>query len=265
MSGQTAFDDCSGRVFGLASAKRPSLQALHTLPDGIRHQVHLANDVPETFADDLLIHESLPALRWQRIHEVVGFSSIYFALSACKRARNLPDSHPPIIVGSRRDIASLRPEEIGKHIPPASVTLIEGNRRTERLWAAEQCLAAKAQAIVVLMIDHGLNLSESRTLQIAAERGGSLGLALISGKARSSACQTRWSCDPVPGGWDWSLVKNKTGTVGAWRVREGPDGGIEPPISLSSLSPLSEPPSHVTSPHSASVVSLPPSGSPAPR
>ena len=257
MAGKLAFDECSGRVFGLAAPNRPSLAALHNLPDGIRRQVHLANDT-EGFGghDALVVVKGLPRLQWRRVHEVLGLGRLRFALITAKQARLLSKSHPTIIIGASREVYALRPESLGAFVPPASVTLIEAGRRSERLWAAEQALAAKARAIVILHMDQGPNLSESRSLQIAAERGGSLGIVLIAGRARSSACQTRWVCDPVADGWNWSLTKNKTGRVGAWRIREGPDGTLFP-IPLSSLNLQTHPSSHEPAPHSASVVSLP--------
>ncbi len=257
MAGKVAFDQCSGRVFGLAAPNRPSLTALHTLPDGMRRQVHLANDT-ESFADReaLTVAKGVPGLQWRRVHEVLGLGGLRFALMAAKQAWSLSEAHLTIMIGARREVHALRPEGLGAFVPPASVTLIEAGRRSERLWAAEQALAAKAQAIVILHMDQGPNLSESRSLQIAAERGGSLGIIPISGRARSSACQTRWVCDPVPDGWDWSLTKNKTGRVGAWRIRAGPDETLSP-IPLSHLNPQANPSSHEPAPHSASVVSLP--------
>lgn len=258
MAGQTAFDEYSGRVFGPATANRPSLQVLHSLPKGLRQQVHLA-DAQEALrpSDALSLSAVIPKLLWQRVHEVVGRGALHFSLTAARLSRGLPTTHPVVIVGTGRDIHALRPEGLAAYVPPASVTLIEAGRRADILWTAEQALAAKAQAIVLIQIDQGPNLSESRSLQIASERGGSMGLILIARQARSSACQTRWSCEPVPDGWDWKVVKNKTGRVGAWRIRAGPDRQLLDPVPLSRLKPVPASPPHDPTPHSAPVVPLP--------
>lgn len=260
-----AFTDCPGRVYGTAAPNRPSLRALHTLPDGMRHQVHLANEISRLKTEDALsLAKDMPELQWSRVHELVGQSPLPFALYAAQKARGPATSHPVIIIGPVDRIYALRPEGLGRFIPPGSVTLIEAVRRADRLWTAEQCLAAKAQAIVVLHLDQGPNLSESRSLQIAAERGGSLGLILISGRAQSSACQTRWSCEPTPDGWIWEVVKNKSGRVGGWHIRAGPKGELLDPVPASQHSPKPLSSSHETPPHSASVVSLPTAGPPDP-
>jgi len=261
MAGGIAFDECAGRVFQTPAIARPSLQVLHSLPAGLRRQVHLA-DGPDSFrpSNALGLLSGLPKLLWQRVHEVTGLGGLHFALTAAKRARAQDNAHPSIIIGTARDVHALRPEGLGAYVPPASVTMIEAGRRADILWTAEQALAAKAQAVVLIRIDQGPTLSESRTLQIAAERGGSLGLILIARQARSSACQTRWDCQPVPDGWDWTVVKNKTGPVGQWRIRAGPDGSLLDPIPLSRLTPQPTPPPHDPTPPSASVVSLPPTG-----
>ena len=262
MAGGIAFDECAGRVFATPVCKRPSLQILHSLPAGLRRQVHLA-DQHDAFrsSDALSVATGLPRLQWQRVHEVVGRGALHFGLSVAKQAKAASNAHPMIIIGTGRDVHALRPEGLGTYVPPASVTLIEAGRRDDILWTAEQALAAKAQAIVLVQIDQGPTLSESRSLQIAAEQGGSLGMILISRQARSSACQTRWDCNPVPNGWDWTVVKNKTGPVGQWRIRAGPDGQMLDPVPLSRLVTKTATPSHEPTTHSSSVVSLPSLGS----
>lgn len=262
MAGGIAFDNSVGRVFPTPVGKRPSLQVLHSLPAGLRRQVHLA-DQQDAFrtSDALTIAAGLPGLQWQRVHEVVGRGALHFGLTAAKHAKVVSSAHPVVIIGTGRDVHALRPEGLGAYVPPASVTLIEAGRRNDILWAAEQALAAKAQAIVLVQIDQGPTLSESRSLQIAAEQGGSLGIILISRQARSSACQTRWDCVPVPKGWDWTIVKNKTGPVGQWRIRAGPDGQMLDPVPLSRLVTKTAAAPHEPTTHSSSVVSLPPLGS----
>lgn len=263
MAGEITFDDCAGRVFATPVGKRPSLQVLHSLPAGLRRQVHLA-DQQDAFRsnDALTVATGLPSLQWQRVHEVVGRGALHFGLTVAKQAKAALSAHPVVIIGTGRDVHTLRPESLGAYVPPASITLIEAGRRDDILWAAEQALAAKAQAVVLVQIDQGPTLSESRSLQIAAEQGGGLGIILIARQARSSACQTRWDCNPLPTGWDWTVVKNKTGPVGQWRIRAGPDGQMLDPIPLSRLVTKTAASPNETTTHSSSVVSLPPLGSP---
>lgn len=253
------FKKCSGRVNdqGWAAPRLP-VHILHTLPDVIRRQVHLAND-DQSWRDleALTLANGLPPLAWQCVHEVIGWSAMQFALTVAHRTHAQTQSHPIIIIGNAKDIRTLRPEAIGAYVPPGSVTLVEAARRADILWTAEQALSAKAQPLVIVQIDQGPNLSESRCLKIASERGGGMGLVLISGRAQSSACQTRWECNPASDGWDWSIVKNKIGPVGAWRIRAGPNVEIDVPIPLSTLPSILSESNDEPAPHIASVVSFP--------
>ena len=65
-------------------------------------------------------------------------------------------------------------------------------------------------------------------MQLAAQAGHTTGLCLIPEGMGSNAAETRWHCspvfDPTGGAADstlqcWELIKNKSGTLGAWHVR----------------------------------------------
>lgn len=259
MASRIAFNESSGRTFDKGAAVlRLPVHILHNLPDVIRRQVHLAND-DSSWRDSeaLVLADGLPSLMWQRVHEVTGWSALHFALTVARRTHSQPQSHPVIVIGDAKATRTLRPEAIGAFVPPGSMTLVEAERRADILWTAEQALAAKAQPLVIIQIDQGPNLTESRCLQIASERGGGLGLILVTGRAQSSACQTRWDCNAVPDGWDWRVVKNKMGPVGSWRIRAGPRGDIVRPIPLSTLPTAPIEFKNDPAPHIASVVSFP--------
>ena len=151
-----------------------------------------------------------------RVHEVMGDSADMFAVLAASRL-----SGPIIWIGLGRDIGSLAPTALQDFIDPARVILTEGISRGEVLWAAEQALRARCAPCVILELSRGPSLRESRRLQIAAEEGGGVGLCLIHGRAHSSACETRWTCEASNAGeavWNLSLNKNRKGELGAWRV-----------------------------------------------
>ena len=213
MTEPIAFAGASERVEPNGARVRPSLQVLHNLPAGIRKQVRVADSMRLSRA--LALGPNLPALDWGATHEVLGFGADGFALSAARSAHSLEEPHPVVWIGQARDVRTLRPEGVAAFIPPASLILVEAGRRSEVLWAAEQTLAAPAQAVVIVQLDQGPNLAESRRLQVAAETGGSLGIVTLQ-RARSSTCQTRWECKPGPCGWEWKLTKNKSGQLGAW-------------------------------------------------
>ena len=212
---RSAFGDVSGVSYPRPSRPRPSLQVLHALPEGVRRQVRLADQPMPVDALSILPEPGAPVLDWGRTHEVMGWGADRFALGALNAAHRLLSPHPPVWIGRARDVRTLRPEALGAFIPPASLTLVEAGRRADILWAAEQVLRAPAQAVCVVQLSQGPNLAESRRLQVASESGRSMGLILISGRAHSSTCQTRWECDAPD---VWRAVKNKTGPVGDWAV-----------------------------------------------
>ena len=97
-----------------------------------------------------------------------------------------------------------------------------------RLWATEQALrCAGVQAVLAWLPQ--VRAEPLRRLQLAAAAGRTLGLMLIRQGQGSNATETRWSCAPLPNPavpadadstlHQWSLIKNKSGTLGDWTVR----------------------------------------------
>ena len=137
---------------------------------------------------------------------------------------------PVVWIGRREDALSLAPTGLQDFLDPALITLALCVSRQEILWAAEQSLRLLKNGSVIVELDDGPDLKESRRLQIAAEEGGALGVILIRGRAQTSAAQTRWFCEALAeenAQWVWRLTKNKTGEICAWRVgwRSGPGDG----------------------------------------
>ena len=149
-----------------------------------------------------------------RLHEAVGGAADTFATAL---AAQLPG--PVIWIGRARSVGSLAPTGLQKFVDPARLLLVTAATRVEILWAAEEALRRPGAFCVIFDLERGPDLRESRRLQIAAEQGGGLGLALISGQPQASAAQTRWFCESSDdGSWLWRLVKDKGGKTGAWRV-----------------------------------------------
>ena len=155
-------------------------------------------------------------LQLGRLHEVLGEARDVFA---CLAAAKL--TGPVIWIRHASSVASLTPTGLQDFINPSRIITVACLNRQEVLWSGEQSLRTKGADLVVIDIDDGPDLRESRRLQIAAEETGALGVALIGRTASSSAAQTRWVCnaDPSEGGqWLWKRVKDKNGRIGAWRV-----------------------------------------------
>ncbi len=149
-----------------------------------------------------------------RVHEVMGDSADIFALTAAAAAKG-----PVFWIGVSRDVETLAPTGLQDFVDPARLVLSIGLNRAETLWAGEQALRSRAAPCVIVELQDGPDLKESRRLQIAAEESGAVGLVLVHGRARASAAETRWTCDAAAGdGWVWNCTKSKRGPPGAWRA-----------------------------------------------
>lgn len=92
------------------------------------------------------------------------------------------------------------------------------------LAVAEEALRSGCVSLVVAELSKGLDLTAGRRLQIAAKHGKTTGLMIIPQGMGSNTAETRWYCEPIFKPSDstlqrWTLMKNKSGTLGAWNVR----------------------------------------------
>src|SRR5690606_9136427 len=99
---------------------------------------------------------------------------------------------------------------------------IRPTNEIDLLWSVEESLRSAPVSLVIAEPMETLSLTAGRRLQLAAEAGQTVGLMLIRAGAGSSAAQTRWCCQPQAGGdstlHQWSLIRNKTGTIANWRL-----------------------------------------------
>ncbi|MEM8655309.1 MAG: hypothetical protein AAGF36_11225 [Pseudomonadota bacterium] len=107
---------------------------------------------------------------------------------------------------------------------PRDLIVATGKDQMEVLAVAEETLQSQAVALVVAVLSKPLGLREGRRLQLAAKAGGTTGLCVIPEGMGSNAAETRWQCGPVFDSNDstlmrWEIIKNKSGTLGAWHVR----------------------------------------------
>jgi protein ImuA len=95
---------------------------------------------------------------------------------------------------------------------------------TDVLAATEEALRSGVVPYVIAEISKPLTLKAGRRLQLAADQGRATGIMIIPQGMGSNAAQTRWDARPkfsAPNDalMQWSLVKNKSGTVASWDVR----------------------------------------------
>lgn len=161
-------------------------------------------------------------LRCGRVHEATGPAADMFAVLACAK-RNTEI----IWIGLHRAVQSLCATGLERYVSPDHFILVETLSRVEALWSAEHALRSPGGYTVVLDLPNALTLEESRRFQLAAEKGGGLGVILIKGEIKNSAAQTRWHCKPLPDKvdtWEWACIKGKNGEMGTWHVQN--QGGV---------------------------------------
>ena len=94
--------------------------------------------------------------------------------------------------------------------------------RAQELWALTECLRCRGVCAVVSAVGE-LSRVEARRLQLAAERGGGVGLLMrpfAPGKSIHYSAATRWLIEPVPGDeitqrWRVELIHGHGGQVGS--------------------------------------------------
>jgi len=159
-------------------------------------------------------------LREGRVHEVCGPASAAFAAIAAASAGGAA-----LWVREAWLSEVLNPAGLLPFLDPANLLVARTRDQTDALAVAEEALKDNAVPFVVIEITRPLNLREGRRLQLAARAGGTTGLCLVPEGMGSNATETRWRAVPVPDParedstlMRWEIIKNKSGTIGAWNV-----------------------------------------------
>ncbi len=160
----------------------------------------------------------LELLKAARVHEATGTARRTFALALANRLEG-----PVLWIHERSRMDILYPPGIASLMDPARLLLLQPTGTLSMLQTMEEALRSGVVPLVVAELREAPGLTESRRLQLAAGTGEGRGLCLIpEGKLRSNAAETRWSCNPLPGGGrvrqHWEILKNKKGRLGQWRV-----------------------------------------------
>jgi len=163
-------------------------------------------------------------LRRTRVHEVCGSAALSFGAITVSQSQG-----DALWVRQAWRSDFLNPEGLIAACNPSKILLAKVNDQTEGLAVMEDALRDGSVRCVVIELDHPLDLTAGRRLQLAAKTGNTTGLCVISEGMGSNAAESRWRCDPVfdPERIDstlmrWSLMKNKSGTLCDWYVRWNP-------------------------------------------
>ena len=125
-------------------------------------------------------------------------------------------------------VEGVNPVGLSPFFDPSKLLIAQVKDQTEGLAVAEEALRDGAVPLVVIELNQPLSLIAGRRLQLAAKAGKTTGLCLIPDGMGSNAAETRWHCAPVFDAevaasdstlMHWQLIKNKSGTLGAWHVR----------------------------------------------
>ncbi|MDT8326610.1 MAG: hypothetical protein RQ750_04375 [Roseovarius sp.] len=157
-------------------------------------------------------------LRPHRVHEAEGRGRRAFALFQAVRR---PGPLVWILPAHVPELPMLRglPRGVGERLH-----LLRPNGETDLLWCIEEALRAAPVSLVIAEPSSPLSLTAGRRFQLAAEAARTTGLMLIREAAGSNATETRWKCEPVASAavdstlHQWTLNKNKRGTLGTWVV-----------------------------------------------
>lgn len=169
-------------------------------------------------------------LRAGRVHEVSGPGAHGFAGICCGLGQGAA-----IWIGGPAGDDLINPVGLSQLCNPGKLLTVRGRNQKDILALAEEALRSPAVCVVVAEMTRSLDLVAARRLQLAAETGGTTGVMIMpQAEAGSNALETRWHCTPVfnphATGTDlfgtsdstlqhWHLIKNKTGTIGMWKVR----------------------------------------------
>ena len=154
-----------------------------------------------------------------RAHEICGAGRYAFAAMMAGQLNG-----PILWVRSRWQSEQLHPLGLAPFYDPARAIMVKCKDQFEILGTAEDALRSGAVSFVVAELPEELDFRQGRRLQLAAKDGEIPGLFMIREGAGSNAAHTRWRCEPRFDATDstlqrWSLIKNKTGTLGNWDIR----------------------------------------------
>lgn len=162
-------------------------------------------------------------LRRGRVHEACGPAATVFAIATAAISR---PQKTTLWVGESWAGETVNPLGLAHVLDPRLLLIARAQDQTDILAVAEEALRDGAISFVLINISSPLNLREGRRLQLAAKAGNTTGLCLIPEGMGSNAAETRWYTKPLfdPERIDstlmrWEIIKNKSGTIGAWDVQ----------------------------------------------
>jgi protein ImuA len=157
-------------------------------------------------------------LKQGRTHEVYGpcayaFAGITIGLSRSPAFWFVEDWMPDMV----------HPVGLIPYCDPHLVLIGRCPTAMDVLAAVEEALRSGVVSFVVAEVTKPLTLKAGRRLQLAADAGKATGLMIIPNGMGSNATHTRWEVQPKFSDahdalMQWSVVKNKSGTLASWDI-----------------------------------------------
>ncbi|HRK31550.1 MAG TPA: hypothetical protein PLD59_10765 [Tepidisphaeraceae bacterium] len=146
---------------------------------------------------------------------------------ACAHSLSLSVSRPlslctsPTIIWSDATHTLYPPALFAAGINPHDLWILHPRTEQEALWAAAECLRCKGVGVTVTQLPARLHRNDVRRLQLAAERGGGMGIIMrpMTRGSEIYAAATRWLVEPARGErtihrWKLTLLHGHGGQVG---------------------------------------------------
>lgn len=137
------------------------------------------------------------------LHEIAGLMETAFALHLLRRLTERAAESRPVLWCQTADGVRERgrlygPGLAGCGIDPGRILFVTARREKDAQWAMEEALTSGAVAAAVAETP-ALGMTESRRLQLAAQKGEAMGLLLRgpAGDRAPSAALTRWRAEPL--------------------------------------------------------------------
>jgi len=135
------------------------------------------------------------------VHELLWRKSAGFPLSFALLLARAAQENGGAIAWNDPDRELYLPAVAAAGIDLRRLVLLRCSGRSEQMWALAECLRCPGLSAMVASVDK-LSAIEARRLQLAAERGGGVGVLMRRYESRNIAtyaAASRWLIEPAPG------------------------------------------------------------------
>jgi hypothetical protein len=229
----------NGRIFTSLQSEEEAIARQKTFYTGVDAFDEL---LPDGGIEQGAIHEMLSMPEHGSARTFAFFLASSGSLSLREREKKQTPHPDPLpkregtnagaIIWADPDSELYPPALVTSGIPLEHLYLLRPASREDLIWSITECLRCKGVAVTVAQVDR-LSRIEARRLQLAAERGGGMGILLRSMlRARGEwqappiyAAATRWLVAPILGErtvqrWNVTLIHGHGGRVGKTVILE---------------------------------------------